>query len=354
MANNRQGTSTWLYAPAFDSLFILFPPFAALIAVLLMPVRFRATAEMPVMGWVILVLLVDVAHVYSTLFNTYFDKPRFRRHRLLYLAIPVACYLFGVVLHLIDGMLFWRVIAYLAVFHFIRQQYGFMRLYSRNDTAGRFPKIIDAITIYAATLYPLIYWHSTPGRNFNWFIEGDFNLLPNELIKSIAGSLYVLILILYAAKELWQYFTTKSFNLPKNLVVAGTVVSWYCGIVLFNGDMAFTALNVVAHGIPYMALVWAVTRKPLQQSNTSEPAPVAIFNRYNILVFLGSLFVLAYLEEGLWDGMIWREHTGVFHWFTSLPVIEGHVALSLLVPLLSLPQSTHYVLDGFIWKKKYA
>ena len=30
----------------------------------------------------------------------------------------------------------------------------------------------------------------------------------------------------------------------------------------------------------------------------------------------------------------------------------GAVALSALVPLLSLPQTTHYALDGFIWRKR--
>jgi hypothetical protein len=65
-----------------------------------------------------------------------------------------------------------------------------------------------------------------------------------------------------------------------------------------------------------------------------------------------SLVVFAYLEEGLWDGLIWREHASIFGAFTLLPKIQNCQVLSLLVPLLALPQSTHYVLDGFIWKVK--
>jgi hypothetical protein len=30
------------------------------------------------------------------------------------------------------GAVFWSVLAYIAVFHFIPQQYGFMRLYARR------------------------------------------------------------------------------------------------------------------------------------------------------------------------------------------------------------------------------
>jgi hypothetical protein len=64
------------------------------------------------------------------------------------------------------------------------------------------------------------------------------------------------------------------------------------------------------------------------------------------------LFFLAYLEEGLWAGFIWREHLAVFKPFSYLPPLNDGGILALIVPLLSLPQSTHYVLDGFIWKVK--
>jgi hypothetical protein len=47
---------------------------------------------------------------------------------------------------------------------------------------------------------------------------------------------------------------TSYFNIPKNLIIIGTLSSWFFGIVYFNNDLVFTLLNVVSHGIPYMAL----------------------------------------------------------------------------------------------------
>jgi len=48
----------------------------------------------------------------------------------------------------------------------------------------------------------------------------------------------------------------------------------------------------------------------------------------------------------------WKEHGLVFN-FNKLPQINlGEKALSFIVPLLALPQITHYILDGFIWKIK--
>ncbi|KAB7732609.1 hypothetical protein F5984_01230 [Rudanella paleaurantiibacter] len=340
-------TQPWIKSPRFDGLFILLPPFAALAVVLLLPERFRSTDEMPVIAWVSLVLLIDVAHVYSTLFRTYFDPARFRPRRTLFLTIPVLCYTVGVGLYSLDAGWFWRVLAYLAVFHFVRQQYGFLRLYSRTENAPRPYRQLDTVVIYAATLYPLLWWHLTPGRHFNWFVDGDFwqTASPQTGIRTVLTALYIGLLLLYAAKEVRLYQTRQWVNWPRNLLVAGTALSWYAGIVLFNGDVAFTMLNVVAHGIPYIALIW-VTSRP------SRGVWASLLRSYGIVFFLGVLVVLAYLEEGLWDGLVWREHPSVFGMFGQLPPVQTDTWLAWLVPLLSLPQSTHYVLDGFIWRNR--
>lgn len=339
----------WLHNAAFDMLFILLPVFFALGVTAVLPAEYKSTEKMTLAGWVILVLLIDVAHVYSTLFRTYWDSARFAQHRTLYIAIPVACYVAGVLLYSVDGLVFWRVLAYLAVFHFIRQQYGFMRLYTRKENKQHIAAKIDVVAIYAATLYPLIYWHCTPGRNFNWFVDGDFIVGDGSLIKTVALVMYVMVIAIYAGKEIAAMVRQRQVNIPKNLVITGTFLSWYFGIVHFNGDMVFTLLNVVAHGIPYMALIWLH-----QQRETGRPLTAIIsvsMPKYTILFFVLTIAGFAYLEEGLWDGLIWREHKGIFGMFRSLPAIRSDEVLALLVPLLSLPQSTHYVLDGFIWRK---
>ncbi|MBC6698040.1 hypothetical protein [Hymenobacter sp. BT190] len=339
----------WIRSAAFDGLWILGPPFLALAAVAALPAAARTTAQMPVWAWVALVVLVDVAHVYSTLFRTYFDRARRQRFRTLLWAVPLGCYAAGVALHGLGGSLwFWRVLAYAAVFHFVRQQYGFLRLYARHETVPPAARQLDAVLIYAATLYPLLWWHLAPGRNFNWFVPNDFVQTDWPAGRRLLTVLYLVLLTTYAAKELWLWRRSGSFNWPRNLLLLGTAASWYVGIVLFNGDLAFTLLNVVAHGIPYLALVWAA----------SEPAPATApaahtwwHGRYGVALFMGVLVGLALLEEGLWDGLVWREHPAVFGWFQQLPAVSGSLGLTLLVPLLALPQATHYVLDGFIWKR---
>lgn len=337
----------WIKTPLFDSLYILAPPFVALGIVGLLPDRFKTTDDMPLVSWVLLVVLVDVAHVYSTLFRTYANPTRFRQQRLLFWLIPLLCYGLGVTVHSLNGLWFWRCLAYLAVFHFIRQQYGFLRIYSRTETVPLWVSRMDGLVIYMASLYPIFWWHVTPGRHFNWFVDGDFLQYEAAGLKQVAGIVYACLLLAYVGKEGWLYGRYGWFNTPKNLLVAGTVLSWYVGIVQFNGDLTFTLLNVISHGVPYMALIWASDYTALTRRLRAPLIP------YRWIGYLGGLALLAYLEEGLWDGFVWREHQGIFGWFQALPAVTSPTLLAWVVPLLALPQMTHYVLDGFIWRGKH-
>lgn len=348
----------WLSSSRWDCAFIIAPAVVTALVVICFRGWFESFSEVPLWGWVVLVLVVDVAHVYATLFRTYMDKEAFARNHTLLTVLPIACWVVGAMLYSMDAILFWRALAYLAVFHFIRQQYGFVALYSRREPEP-FAKLrwLDQLVLYLATLYPILYWHTHLPREFHWFIDGDFVGNIPGIVADAAFVVYMLAGILYLAKEGLLYKTTGFFNVPRNLLIGGTALSWWVGIVSLNSDMAFTMTNVIAHGVPYMALIWlhhhlkkdAPSSVPETKGNFELIRKVALTYLPAFLLFL---IVLAYLEEGLWAGFVWREHLGFFPQFAALPHLEDPLVLALLVPLLSLPQSTHYVLDGFIWRVK--
>jgi hypothetical protein len=340
----------WIANPRIETVFILLPPFLSLAFIAAFPALFQDKADIPDAWWVILILLVDVAHVYSTLYRTYFDRQSFSKFRQPLTLIPLIGLIAGVALYWQSPHVFWRVLAYLAVWHFIRQQYGFMRIYSRSESAPRWARQIDTFTIYYAALYPLIDWHLGGPRNFNWFVDDDFVFVQARALLRIATALYWLTLAVWLAREIIQVIRTRYLNIPRFTILAGTILSWYFGIVYYNGDMAFTLLNVVSHGIPYMALIWLYGKR-------QQPTGVLlrnVFSRYGIILFLGIIFLLAYFEEGLWDMTVWKEHVNLFAIFH----LFGHRLhggwLTLVVPLLALPQVTHYVIDGFIWRRPKA
>lgn len=298
-------------------------------------------------GWVVLILLIDVAHVYSTLYRTYFDRQSFNRYKRPLIIVPVLALAAGVLLYAQSPLLFWRLLAYLAVFHFVRQQYGFLRIYSRKEPMGKWARRIDTFTVYYATLYPLIYWHLGESRNFNWFVDNDFIFFQNDILLRIATIVYWVMLVVWIVRELISYSRHRYFNFPRIAVLTGTILSWYFGIVWYNGDMAFTLINVVSHGIPYMALIWLHGEKQPHSSRFLK----AVFSQYGVLLFLAIIFLLAYLEEGLWDMTVWKEHVSLFSAFHFTNSRLSKNALVLVVPLLALPQITHYIIDGFIWRR---
>ncbi|MFY9309650.1 MAG: hypothetical protein WAQ28_11440 [Bacteroidia bacterium] len=346
-------TKSWILSPVFDTVFILFPPFACLLIIFLFPGLFDTAGTENEWIWFLLVVCIDVGHVYSTIYRTYMDKETISKNKLLFYLSPVAIYFVCVLMHSMNPLFFWRGMAYLAVFHFIRQQYGFLRLYSRKEQQSLFYRSMDTITIYAATLYPLVYWHLQGKQQFNWFVDNDFVYINQPWLIPVFQIIYVLVLLLYIAKEVHGFIKSRQINIPKNILVAGTVLSWYIGIVYLKGDLTFTLLNVVSHGVPYYALVWAFGNKQQQQANDKPSRIKLFFKPQNILLFLGFLLLLAYMEELLWDGFVWKEHTMVFPTTAFLPDISDSKSLmSLLVPLLALPQLLHYFIDGFIWKIK--
>ena len=336
----------WLYSRTADCLFILAPAFFVTLLVELLPTQWLEHQKIDAWAWLLLVVGVDVAHVYSTLWRTYFDPEAMRRYRSLLIGIPVACWIGGVLLYTMGPLVFWRVLAYVAVWHFIRQQYGFLRLYSRREPLS-WTRYLDGAAVYLATLYPLVYWHAH-GRSFQWFVKGDFvgSAVP-LLVEQAVFFVYVAVLALYFGKELARGW---DFNIPRNLIVLGTATSWYCGIVRHDGDLAFTATNVVAHGVPYMALVWIYQRKQKPASASHSIFLRRWFRPSLIPVYAGVVMAFAYFEEGIWDALVWRDHGLFYGWLTGIPRIEDPLLLAMLVPLLALPQATHYVLDGFIWK----
>lgn len=130
----------------------------------------------PLWAWAATVLFVDVAHVWSTIFRVYLDGDEVRRKPTLYLGAPVLVYALGVAVYARFGHAgFWRALAYVAVWHFVRQQVGWVAIYQRiRSEISVWDARLDKLAVYAATVGPVLYWHANMPREFDWFVSGDF------------------------------------------------------------------------------------------------------------------------------------------------------------------------------------
>jgi hypothetical protein len=304
-----------------------------------------AGGDSPEWTWITGVLLVDVAHVWSTAFVVYLDPAEWRRRPALYALVPALSLAAGIALYAVGEGVFWRAIAYLAVFHFIRQQYGWVMLYrARSGERDRWGRWLDGATIYAATLYPLIVWHTRLPRAFSWMKQDDFIAGLPPIVATVAGWIYAGLLAAYAVRAAM----CRPVVWGKHIVVATTAACWYVGIVATNTDYAFTVTNVFIHGVPYLTLVYLYARAASREADSRHGATAQLLvRRRGLIVFCTTLWAIAYFEELIWDRAIWHDRSWLFG-----DGFDVGGAAAVLVPLLAVPQLTHYVLDGFLWRKR--
>ncbi len=335
----------WLFSGPLDG--TLFAG-SALVAGLVVLVSHAAgiTGDTPLWAWLIFVLGIDVAHVWATLYRVYFDRAELARRPLLYAGAPLLAFGLSVVAHSVSPEFFWRCLAYVAVFHFIRQQVGWMVLYGRrakdDDRTLRF----DQLVMWSTTLGPVVWWHAHLPRPFWWFKEHDFIGGLPSWVGTGALVLHGTLLVSWLGLQLVRARRGITFPFGKLLLLSATWVTWFGGIVVANDDFAFTVMNVTLHGVPYLAFLWRYAKGRHAESGYGA---LGLLVRGGVPVFFGALLVFAFVEELLWDTLVWHERPMVFG---DAGLDFGPALLTLLVPLLSLPQTTHYLLDGFVWKTR--
>lgn len=338
-------TQPWIHKKKTDLIFILLPPFLITVIMLLFHNQMEVLQNnYSFYTWLFLIVGIDVAHVYASLFKTYLNKTNYTQNKHLYLLIPFVCFFASVAAYMLGAAFFWSFLAYVAVYHFVRQQYGFMRLYSRNEEKNKRNVFFDNLIIYNATLFPMLFWFLTPDRKFNWFVDHEFLQTQAPKIVDTLHVIYFSIFISYLVFTFYNSIKNKHFNIPKHLLIIGTYLSWYLGIVYFNNELIFTAFNVISHGVPYTALIFfkEVTTTKNQYGKLQK-----YLNKHTVITFISFLLFIAFIEEYIWEVTVWEEN------FSLQPSFYFPEAWHFIwVPLLALPQLTHYVLDGFIWKSK--
>ena len=168
--------------------------------------------------------------------------------------------------------------------------------------------------------------------------------LDHEAVALLGAAriLWLAIGALWLLRQVQRVATRHSLNVTRVVVMTTTWLTWYLGIVHFNSDVAFTITNVLPHGVPYFVLLFRYYRSAPASTRSAARSPWIA-----VLLFYLPLALLAFAEEGLWDRLLWHEHA---LFFPIAAVFISQLSTCFLVPLLALPQATHYLLDAWIWR----
>lgn len=341
----------WIVSARFD-LAMIAVPFAVALAALSLVVA--TGAKEPLWAYLLCFVAFDVAHVWATAYLTYLDGEAFARRRALYSWTPPLAFAAAFALHLGSPVVFWTALSYFAIFHFAKQQYGFIAIYkAKAKERDPLDYRLDKLALWTGALGPVLLWHATPAGQFDWF-DGDERFLlrlPVEA-QAVIGGVMFLVGAAWVLRQLHVLARGDSLNVGKTLWMTGAWASWYVGVRMADHLLVSAAFLNFFHGLPFLMLVWHRMRARWREVDARPSRPLPLVARLargrRWVLFYALLFAVAAVEELLWDGVVWRTYlpsaTGL-----SLPELSA-VALSLWVALLSLPQVVHYVLDGFLWK----
>ncbi|MDH5490656.1 MAG: hypothetical protein OEY14_01655 [Myxococcales bacterium] len=349
-AERAPGARRWIVSARFDLWILGLPLIASILSLATLGVEGE---EIPLWAFLSLIVAFDVAHVWATLYLTYLDGRVVRaRPWLLWLPLPLS-FLIAYRLHAHSASLFWTLLAYVAIYHFIKQQWGFIALYkARARERSRFDYALDRLTLWAGALGPVMLWHASPARQFDWFNAGEsfIGTIPEalrpDLLIAMGG-----IGATYLIRQLTLWARGVPLNVGKNLWMASAWLSWSIGIGLSDHPLVSAAFLNLFHGIPFLALVWYRSHRNAAIRPPQDRRGIFlrwITRRRRWLIFYALVLLPAILEETLWDGLVWRVYLPEL--LSLGPASEDQIGLSFWIALLSLPQIVHYFLDAFIWK----
>lgn len=260
---------------------------------------------------------IDTGHVYTTYIESLFDKEEIVKTEV-WGSITLAIVLNSLIWIFLKQY-FFMYIFYFTIFHHFRQGLGISLLLG--------PKFNIKNIYYFLTIIPFILYHFlTPKQNaFNIDTKLYYPFQISNILDDYIN-LITLVFVLFMAFFLIWSFLYKKYSNSVLYVIFYSFLYVYAFIYKRDPILAFSTL-VIAHGIPYVFLM---------ADRIKITHGVKYVQKYSLslcflFVILGG--TIEYFDEEL---------------VKELPVIIKNNYF----PILFIPTIAHFILDGFIWKKR--
>jgi hypothetical protein len=184
----------------------------------------------------------------------------------------------------------------------LRQQYGIIRIYSRTDKRyNQFQDWCFKIFVQCSMIYPIIWWHGQD-RLSRFFGKASLLKYHISIISLIfSWSFMALGFVVYLFYEIKMTKENKFFNIPKNLMVIGTVLGWHYGI-MYSQYAVFILFNILfTHNLSYFCSHLDHFKKRCQTSKIS-PYKKVLKVYSNMQQYLDSFtffFIVKWLQYSL-------------------------------------------------------
>lgn len=141
-------STSFIKSPTYDSFFFFSPLLFVGLFTLAMHWYFPEYLgiQNDPLWFFLFVIVFDVAHVYGSLYRSYFNTQEFSAHKKLYLITPLIFWIIGAIFIWFDrgGESLIYFVGFFAVYHFIKQQLGFVMVYaSKEENRKPIDRIMD-------------------------------------------------------------------------------------------------------------------------------------------------------------------------------------------------------------------
>jgi len=354
----------WVLDPFQDTLLIIAAPLLAAGLALLIMQHYGAAQ-----GAVLIItthIILTVAHHLPTFIRIYGDVELFRRFKWHFVLGPVVPLVFaaGVLTYInvhqypVEYFLYlWIFLSLWDPWHFLRQHFGFMRIYDRHNAA---PRLLASRMDWAISGFWFLHimvasadW--LPGLLADLYRSANIPLLlalPTGLIPvlhSLTWWLAVSATLVYGGYVLWC-FARGYFVSPAKIALlvctfgvmyfTYTPNEWILQLVpAWSFKVGFATLGIV-HMTQYLAIVWRYDRRIVEQGRARNGWFAWLHGRRSRWGIGAAALVYVGLCIGYGDLLSTR--------FDNRWVMSCLLAVGFTSTLL------HYYFDGFIWRIRHS
>ena len=355
--SGREHAQNWVLDPVQDTVLIIAAPLLVLAVAL---IAFRTLPAGNATSLIIVShVVLTVAHHLPTFIRIYGDVELFKRYRWNFLLAPIIPLVFsaGVLAYInyrglpVEYFLYlYIMLALWDPWHFLRQHYGFMRIYDRGNEAPRSLAARMDLTLCSVWFVYIMLASGTwlAGTFQDLYATANLPVIlaiaPGVIARTtlVMRDIALLVTVAYAIYLAWCWRRGYFISLAKIALIVATFGvmylmyapnAWMHSLVPeWTFKVGFAALGIV-HMTQYLAIVWRYNRRLGQMPGRARAGVFArLHARGGWLVAL--FYVLVCLTYG---ELITTVHDN--RWLMSVLLAVGFTSTLM-----------HYYFDGFIWK----
>jgi len=350
----------WVLDPVQDMLFVIAAPILVLLAALAM---FRTLGAEAATSFIIVGHIVfTVAHHLPTFIRIYGDVDLFKRFKWSFVIGPVVPLVFSAAVltyinvkgYPVEYFLYlYIMLALWDPWHFMRQHYGFMRIYDRQNAA---PKHIAARMDLWLSVVWFTYIMLASGTWLANMLDDLQSTVRFDLLPIFPADLFAALLatteaaafgmtLVYAGYLLWCHRKGYYVSVAKLALVAITFGvmflayapnAWMSQLVPeWSFKVGFAVIGIV-HMTQYLAIVWRYNRNLATRAGRARAGWFQRLHSRGGWLIAGA-YVLMCLTYG---EVVTTERSS--RWLMSALLAIGFTSTLL-----------HYYFDGFIWKMRH-